>query len=306
MQRKQGLIWQNKVICFFLAPSLLGVGIFTAIPFLDVFRRSFLEAYGGKFAGLENYGTVLQNEAFLLAVKNTGRFIVICVPLLLLISLLLALAVQSLQGNLTKKIFQALFLLPMAIPVASIVLFWKLLFEKNGFLNQLIGGICGIFQTASFGMHGDYAGFSLDWMNGASAFYVLVFSYIWKNTGYFVVLWMAGLNEIPVEYYEAAKVDGAGGWTCFQYITLPGLVPSFFIVSVLAFVNSFKVFREAYLIAGDYPHESIYMLQHVFNNWFVSLDIQKLSAAAVLLVLVIGGIIGGLLLLEKHFTGGES
>lgn len=285
---------------------MLGVGIFTAVPFLDVFRRSFLEAYGGQFAGLENYKTVLHNEAFLLAVKNTGRFILICVPLLLLISLLLALAMQRMQGEFIRKIFQALFLLPMAIPVASIVLFWKLLFEKNGFFNQWICGICGGLKAAAFWMNGSAMDFSQDWMNGASAFYVLVFSYIWKNTGYFVVLWMAGLNEIPVEYYEAAKVDGAGEWTCFRYITFPGLLPSFFIVIVLAFVNSFKVFREAYLIAGDYPHESIYMLQHVFNNWFVNLDIQKLSAAAVLLVVVIGGIIGGFLLLEKHLTGGDA
>lgn len=255
---------------------------------------------------MENYRTVLKNEAFLLAVKNTGRFILICVPLLLLISLLLALAVHNLKGDLIRKIFQALFLFPMAIPVASIVLFWRLMFEKNGFLNQLIGGIYGIFQNAALWIHDDYASVSLDWMNGSSAFYVLVFSYIWKNTGYFVVLWMAGLNEIPMEYYEAAKVDGAGERACFQYITLPGLVPSFFIVVVLAFVNSFKVFREAYLIAGDYPHESIYMLQHVFNNWFVNLDIQKLSAAAVLLVIAIGGMIGGFLAFEKYLTGGES
>ena len=78
-------------------------------------------------------------------------------------------------------------------------------------------------------------------------------------------------------------MDGAGRFQCFRYITLPELRPTVFLISVLSFVNSFKVFREAYLIAGDYPDSSIYMLQHLFNNWFVSLDIQKMSAASVLL-----------------------
>ena len=84
-------------------------------------------------------------------------------------------------------------------------------------------------------------------------------------------------------------MDGAGRFQCFRYITLPELRPTVFLISVLSFVNSFKVFREAYLIAGDYPDSSIYMLQHLFNNWFVSLDIQKMSAAAVLTALVITG-----------------
>ena len=127
----------------------------------------------------------------------------------------------------------------------------------------------------------------VDWMNGATAFYVLVFSYLWKNIGYDIILWLAGLNGISPALYEAARVDGAGRWQCFRYITLPELRPTVFLIGVLSFVNTFKVFREAYLIAGDYPDSSIYMLQHLFNNWFVSLDIQKMSAAAVLTALVI-------------------
>ena len=97
-----------------------------------------------------------------------------------------------------------------------------------------------------------------------------------------MMLWLAGLNAIPQELYEAARVDGAGSWQCFCCITLPGLKGTAFLTAVLSVINSFKVFREAYLVAGDYPHESIYMLQHLFNNWFVSLDIQKMSAASVM------------------------
>lgn len=253
------------------------------IPFGDVIRRSFSEAFSGKFVGIRNYRTVFANEAFRLAMGNTLRFLGTCIPLLILFSLLLALAISGMGKR--KRGFQAAFLIPMAVPVASLVLFWKLAFDRNGYLNG-ITGMVGIK--------------SVDWMNQGSAFGVLVFSYLWKNMGYFIVLWLAGLGGIPKAYYEAAKVDGANDWKCFFYITLPQLIPTFFMVVILAFVNSFKVFREAYLIAGDYPHKSIYLLQHLFNNWFVSLDIQKMSTAAVILAAGISLFIGGLLWLEKR------
>ena len=105
-------------------------------------------------------------------------------------------------------------------------------------------------------------------MNSSAAFWVLVVSYLWKNMGYDIILWSAGLAAIPENLYEAAKVDGAGSLDCFFRITLPNLMPVFYTITVLSFLNSFKVFREAYLVAGDYPHDSMYLLQHVFNNWF--------------------------------------
>lgn len=112
-------------------------------------------------------------------------------------------------------------------------------------------------------------------------------SYIWKNLGYDIVLWMAGLAGISENIYEAARVDGAGEWQCFWKITLPNLKTSFYTITVLSFLNSFKVFREAYLVAGDYPHESIYMMQHLFNNWFRNFSFDKMAAAAVLESLVL-------------------
>ena len=96
-----------------------------------------------------------------------------------------------------------------------------------------------------------------------------------------MMLWLAGLDGIPKELFEAAKVDGAGSCRAFS-ILLCRAESTAFLVLVLSVINSFKVFREAYLISGDYPHESIYMLQHLFNHWFVSLDIQKMSAASVM------------------------
>lgn len=265
MQKKETLVaWS------FLVPSLTGVLIFIIIPFCDVIKRSFYEAMSERFVGISNYITVFTNEAFQLAAKNTGRFILICIPLLLIISLFLSVLVigQKKFGS----FFKSSFLIPMAIPVASIVLLWNIFFNKNGLLNK-------IFLTLGFQ--------TFDWMNTSKAFYVLVFSYLWKNTGYDMVLWLAGLNGISLSLYEAAAIDGAGAWGKFRYITLPGLLPTAFTLFVLSLINSFKVFREAYLIAGSYPNSSIYMLQHLFNNWFVTMDIQKMCAAAIIVAVIL-------------------
>ena len=171
------------------------------------------------------------------------------------------------------------YLVPMAIPVASVVLIWRLLFHQNGYFSGLLH---------MFGMQ------SQDWMDTGFAFWILVFSYVWKNLGYNVVLWMAGLTAIPDTLYEAARADGANNIQCFRYITMPNLMSTLYTITVLAFLNSFKVFREAYLVAGDYPHESMYLLQHLFNNWFRELSLDKMSAAAVVIALLILVLILGL------------
>lgn len=269
----------------FVLPSLLGVGIFLWIPFLDTVRRAFVGAVDGKWVGLANFKTVMENEAFQLAVSNTIRFTVICIPLLIVLALLIALVLQQ-WGRLGKSL-KSTFLVPMAIPAASVVLLWRLVFHKNGFLNGFL---------ALLGIEGP------DWMNTGAAFWVLVFSYLWKNLGYDIVLWLAGLSSIPQSLYEAARVDGAGRFACFRWITLPCLKPSLYTISVLSFLNSFKVFREAYLVAGDYPQESMYLLQHVFNNWYRNLDLDKMAAGAVFMAVFVFLLI---LLLKKAWEGGE-
>ena len=249
----------------FLAPSLAGTAVFVLIPFVNVVVRSFFQAVGGQFVGMENFIQVFHSQAFRLAVKNTLHFILVCIPVLMAFSLWVSILMTGAADS--RSLYKTTILLPMAIPVASVVLLWKLLFYPQGILDQMVVWAGGSSQ---------------DWLNQGSAFYILVLTYIWKNTGYDMMLWLAGLDGIPKELFEAAKVDGAGSWQSFFHIALPGLKSTAFLVLVLSVINSFKVFREAYLISGDYPHESIYMLQHLFNHWFVSLDIQKMSAASVM------------------------
>jgi multiple sugar transport system permease protein len=261
---------KSKKAWLFLGPSFIGVVFFVLIPFGDAIRRSFTTAMGGKFVGLDNYETVVNNKAFQMAVGNTAKFILVCVPLLLIISLILSAMINALKKY--RSFFKSSFLIPLAIPVSSVVFLWKVVFHQNGLLNILLSKV---------GVEG------FDWMS-TKAFPILVFSYLWKNVGYDMVLWITGLDTISLNLYEAASVDGANAWKKFIYITLPGLLPTVYLVTVLSILNTFKVFREAYLIAGPYPRDdSIYMLQHLFNNWFTKLDIQKMCSAAVLVALVI-------------------
>lgn len=281
----------------FLLPGLCGVAVFYLIPFVDVIRRSFVQMASGSFCGLQNYKMVVENDAFRLAAKNTVRFVLVCLPLLLVLSLVLAFLVNELWTYLTKRnrsglrrdqkqseesvnaligAIKAAYLLPLAIPAASVVLLWKLMFDRSGFVNGILH-LCGLS--------------AVDWMNTGASFAVLVFSYIWKNLGYTMILWLTGLSSVPQSVYEAAEMDGAKKSVQFFKITLPLIRPMIFTIVVLSFLNSFKVFREAYLVAGNYPQEDIYLLQHLFNNWFLSLSVDKMAAASVLLAGVIGGFV---------------
>lgn len=267
--------------CLFLLPSLIGTGGFVLFLFLDVVRRSFFKAAGSGFVGLENFRRVLDNGAFRLAVGNTVRFLAVCLPVLLTLSLLLAVLICRMKR--VQRWIKTGVLLPMAVPTASVVVFFQMVFDRKGWLNEML----------KF-----FGGTGKDWLMENTAFWVLTVCYVWKNLGYDIILWLAGLSGISKEQYDAAKVQGAGEWACFWYITLPQLKETAFVAGVLSFVNALRVFREAYLLAGDYPHKSIYMLQHLFNNWFVSLDIQKMTAAAVMLVIVTTGM---LIFCERHW-----
>ena len=285
---RPGLRQERRAAALLLAPSLAGVAAFYLLPFLEVVRRSFTDALGRRFVGLSNYKTVLANSAFRTAASNTARFLCVCIPALLALSLAMALLVRA--AGKRGKVFSVSFLLPLAVPVASVVLLWKVLFAQNGLANTLL---------TSLGAQ------PVDFMGTGAAFWVLIATYLWKNSGYDMVLWAAGLERIPESQYEAAAVDGANAWQAFWAVTWPGLGPTLGLTALLSLINSFKVFREAYLVAGAYPHESMYLLQHLFNNWFLSLELGRITAAAVMGVGVMLAGAGALWALRRRLQRNE-
>lgn len=255
-----------------IVPGFIGVMIFIVLPLADVFISSFRRGGQGSFGGLTNYSVVLDNQAFRLAAGNSLLFELVGVPLLIVVSLVVAIEVYEMKGNIVKFAF----LIPLAIPSNSLAVVWKILFAENGIVNGLITKLGGT---------------PISFFDGRTVFRLFVGTFVFKNIGYNMLIWLAGLSAIPTEIYEAARVDGAGRFTRILRITLPNMKRSFFIVAMLSVVNSLKIFREQYLMAGGYPDTAIYQLQHVFNNWFEKLELGKLTAGAVMTAGVFFGVI---------------
>lgn len=266
----------------FLSPSILGVSVFFIVPFFVIVYYSLINnPIQHKFVFINNFLALFKNSAFVTAANNTATFSLIAVPLAVVISYLLA---QMLECRIPlKSQFRTFFLSPMMVPVASVVLIWQVIFSNNGTLNDFL---------SLFGID------KIDWLKSQYAQVVVVSLFLWKNLGYNMILFMAALNNIPKELIEVADIDGATPWFKFRNITVRYLSPTILFVTILSLINSFKVFREVYLLTGEYPVESLYMLQHFMNNTFKALDYQKLSAAAVLMALVMVVIIALLFIFE--------
>ncbi|MBR6382223.1 MAG: sugar ABC transporter permease [Lachnospiraceae bacterium] len=269
----------------FLIPSVLGAMLFFFVPFMVVIYYAGVDNPISKnFVGLENFKMVIGNNAFRMAVRNTAVFSALAVPAAVALSLLLAVALDLKIPFRTQ--FRTFFLSPMMVPVASVVLIWQVLFDYNGAVNEFL---------ARFGAD------KIDWLKSDKAIAVVVVLFLWKNLGYNMILFLAALSSVPKDILEVLELEGAGPFTVFFRIKLRYLSSTIVFVTIMSLINSFKIFREVYLLTTDYPYEKIYMLQHFMNNKFRSLDYQTLSAAAVLMSLVMVVIILLLFVLDNHF-----
>ena len=272
MERREGMKRRAKNIRFFarskrylvfFLPSWIGILIFFIVPFGVVIWYSLLDNPVNKvFVGLQNFITTISNEAFQIAVKNTILFSLQAVPLAVILSLGLAVLLDCKIAF--RSQLRTCLLSPMMVPVASVMLVWRILFDYHGIWNEW-------FQT------------SVDWLKSNSGQFVILLLFLWKNLGYNMILFLASLSSIPKDAVEVAVLEGASSLRLFFKIKLRYLSPALFFVTLMSFVNSFKVFREVYIMTGDYPYESLYLLQHFINNTFRTLDYQKMSAAAVLI-----------------------
>lgn len=270
---------------FFLAPSLIGVSLFFLLPFLVVIFYSFVDnPISHNFVFFKNFAQLLKNNAFKRAALNTFRFSMTAVPLSVILSLGLAILLESKIPG--KSMFRTFFLSPMMVPVASIVLIWQVLFDFNGAVNNWLS-FFGVTQ--------------IDWLKSSHSMVVIVLLFLWKNLGYNMILFMSALASIPKEIIEVTRLDTNSEWLIFWKIKIRYLSPTLMFVTLYSLINSFKIFREVYLLTTDYPYETLYMLQHFMNNTFNNLDYQKLSAAAILMSIVVVVIIGLLFFAEDHY-----
>lgn len=278
-ERKSLISW------LFLLPSLIGVFIFFVAPFCVVIYYSFINNPIQKvFVGLSNYINVWNNDAFRPAAMNTLKFSLTAVPLAVVFSLFLAAVMESRIPF--KSYFRSFFLSPLMVPTASIVLIWQVMFNYNGIVNKFLM----IFDQGK-----------IDWLKSDQAHIVIVLLFLWKNLGYNMILFMSALSSIPKDLLEVAALENANKLQIFWYIKVRYMSSTILFVTIMSLINSFKVFREVYLMTGDYPYRSMYMLQHFMNNTFASLDYQKLSSAAIIMFIVVSVLVYFMYRLEDRY-----
>lgn len=275
----------------FLLPSILGVILFFIGPFAYLIYCSVLNnTIQKQFVGVENYVALFQNEAFRTASVNTILFALLSVPLAIIISLVMAVL---LEANIPGKSYlRLIFLSPMMVPTASVILVWQVFFCYNGVVAQFVESI---------------SSYKPDFFHSKFGMLVILLLFLWKNLGYYMIIYMAALNEIPKELVEAARIDGASKRQQFFYIKLPYLSPTILFICILSLMASFKIFKEVYLLVGAYPYDTMYLLQHFINNTFMSLDYQKLATATVIFTVFVAMAMAILFALEnkagKDFEG---
>lgn len=286
MKKSKLNIAKNRAVSWlYIIPSLAGVLVFYIIPFGFVIYYSLIDNVSNRaFVGLDNFLRLFDNSAFIMAAKNTLTFSLVTVFSAVILSLLLAIILDSKIPGRSK--FRTCFLSPMMVPTASIILIWQVIFSFNGSFNSFI---------ELFGLE------PVDWMKSDYSQIVVALLFLWKNLGYNMILFMAALSNIPKDQVEAAEVDGANAVQRFFKIKLRYISPSLFFVLLLSLINSFKIFREVYLLTGQWPYETLYFMQHFMNNTFKNLDYPRLSAAAIVMTLVIVVIIGIIFILEDRF-----
>ncbi|MEZ0370488.1 MAG: carbohydrate ABC transporter permease [Candidatus Sericytochromatia bacterium] len=259
-----------------LLPSLLGVGIFTAIPVLSSFALSFARwnmLSPAKFVGLQNYLALFADPLFWKVMLNTFNYAI--VEVLLEVPIALGLAVAMNQPGWLSKMFRTVYFLPVVTSMVAIALVWNWIYDPQyGLLNAALKTI---------GLQ------PMEWLfNPKTALPALILLGVWKNVGYSMVIFLAGLQTIPEELYEAASLDGANAWQKFRNITLPQMGPTLFFVSVMATITAFQVFDPIYIMTQGGPENStstaVYWL---YQNAFEFFNVGRASAIAYMLFFVI-------------------
>lgn len=256
---------KKKTDLLLLLPSLAGFLTFFIVPFVYSFYYAFTEnAFTKKFVWFDNFKRLFENEYFKLAMKNTGKFTALAVPLTMAISLILALLLVRFATRL-PFVKSALFL-PVILPSATIVMLW------NAYISTF------------------------------TPFDSLLLIFLWKYGGLNVMLMLTALSGMDKSMIEAARIDGANVFQQTVRVTLPNIAPTLFFTFILSVVNSLKVFRESYLLYGNYPDETVYMLQNFLNNHFAKLNYQYISTAAIFFAVIVYTVVAVVFVAEKKWS----
>ncbi len=265
--------WRIGAPHLFLLPQLILVGLFSLYPLLYNIVLSLEEfgLAGSRFAGLENYRRLLADPVFWVSLKNTTYYTLLTVPPTTALALLAAVGLnQRLRG---MAFFRTVYLFPNLVSWVVIGLIWQWMYSVNyGVLNQALRAL---------GLQG------LRWLQDPTlTIPSIAAASVWHDLGYYMVIFLAGLQSISPTIYEAARIDGAGAWAQFRLITVPLLRPILFLVFVLAMINSFKVFDQIYVMTGGGPGRASLMIVNYLIS--VAMEEMRMGYAAAISVVLFG------------------
>ncbi len=274
---------RKRSVLPFLLPGLIGLFVFYIIPFLGGIYYSFTDgSYKNAFVWFDNYRAVMNNPMFRLGLKNTMLFSAICTPLVWVMSFFIAMLLNRIKPR--GAFFRNSVILPYFMPSCAILLVWLVLFDYGGVANRFV---------VSLGLD------RISWLEGDAMRVPVILLFVWKNLGLAIIIFLAAMQSIPEPLYEYARLEGAGFFRQAWHVTLPLIVPSSFLVFILCWINSFKIFKEVYFIGGAYPDEAVYTLQNYMNNMFSKLNYQNVTTAAYIFALIVFVIFGIIYLLQR-------
>lgn len=273
--RKRSLIAYS-----FIAPNFIGFAVFTLIPIICAFALGFLEWDGNnaiQFAGLENFKRLGSDQMFWSALKNTVIYCVGTVPLTMIASLALAIILN--QKIKFRGLFRTISFFPYVASLVAITAVWAMIFHPSkGPVNAILYYVFGVENLPN-------------WFGGGLILVTLILFSVWKYMGYYMVIYLAGLQGISAELYEAGSLDGANTWQKFRYITWPQLRSTTFFVVVMLTINCFKVYDIAVMLAGGGDGKlgtsSTVLVYYIYQQAFINWDLGYSSAIAMVLFVLV-------------------
>ena len=279
--RRKRMIKRNLVAYSFIAPNFIGFAVFTLGPIILAFIIAFTEWDGSnpmKFVGLRNFQVIFSDDRFLAALRNTLVYSLFTVPITLAMALGLAILLnQKIAG---RNFFRTVAFFPYVASLVAVAAVWNMLFTpaKGGIVNQFL---MNVLHTAP-----------MKWAAAPKTVMLTIVMFsIWKNMGYYMVIYLAGLQGISEDLYEAAALDGANAVQRFHYVTLPQLRPTTFFVTIILTINCFKVYDIVYMLAGGsngiINKSAIVLVYYIYEEAFRNWKLGQASASAIILFLIV-------------------
>ncbi|MGH0052545.1 MAG: carbohydrate ABC transporter permease [Sphaerochaetaceae bacterium] len=277
MPSKKATFKKQLVAYSFIAPNFIGFAVFTMVPIVFAFALAFLHWDGSNpitWAGLGNFAELFDDDQFKAALKNTIVYTAGTVPLTLVASLFLAVILN--QGFKARNFFRTVSFFPYVASLVAVAAVWNMIFNPSkGPVNMML-------YTLGFESVPGWAA-DKDW-----AMVTIIFFSVWKYMGYYMIIYLAGLQGINPELYEAASLDGTNAWQRFFYVTIPQLSGVTFFVMVMLTIQCFKVYDIVYMVTQGGPGTATLVLVYdIYNKAFISWNLGSASAVAMVLFILV-------------------